>query len=177
MKNLKNSQNPEDIKSSFKKTNKKIAEFQKNRELYKNREKNNYTFGATVIAAAIIKDNKLFYGVLDDCSIAVFGKDGVDRLKLIPYVENSAKYLFSKYDWDDMKGRKFWRKNIRNHQIKVSNKIYGYGVLDGHGDFEPFLQTGEIEIKKGDFVALIGASGSGKSTMMNLNIILKRIGV
>jgi serine/threonine protein phosphatase PrpC len=147
-------ESPEDIKDTFQRANQKIAEFQNNRELYKNREENNYTFGATVIAAAIMKNDKLFYGVLDDCSIAVFGNDGVDRLKLIPYVDNSAKYLLEKYSWDNLEGRKFWRKNIRNHQIKVGSNTYGYGVLDGLGDYEPFLQTGEIELKEKDLICV-----------------------
>lgn len=142
------------IKESFREAHEVIKEFQKKRELYQNRESNNYNFGAAVIAAAIIKDDKLFYGVLDDCSIAVFGRDGIDRLKLIPYVEKSSKYLFSQYSWDNLLGRKFWRKNIRNHQIKVGNKTYGYGVLDGHGNYEPFLQTGKVELKKGDLICV-----------------------
>jgi len=42
-------------------------------------------------------------------------------------------------------------------------KIYKMGEVD-----VPALRGVTIEIKKGDFVAIIGASGSGKSTMMNL---------
>ncbi|MFH1173528.1 MAG: ABC transporter ATP-binding protein [archaeon] len=42
-------------------------------------------------------------------------------------------------------------------------KIYHMGEID-----VPALRGISVEIRKGDFVAIIGASGSGKSTMMNL---------
>jgi putative ABC transport system ATP-binding protein len=49
--------------------------------------------------------------------------------------------------------------------IKLENvwKIYKMGEVE-----VPALRGASAEIKKGDFVAIIGASGSGKSTMMNL---------
>lgn len=42
-------------------------------------------------------------------------------------------------------------------------KIFKMGEVE-----VPALRGVSVEIKKGDFVAIIGASGSGKSTMMNL---------
>ncbi|MBU2561735.1 MAG: ABC transporter ATP-binding protein [Nanoarchaeota archaeon] len=42
-------------------------------------------------------------------------------------------------------------------------KIYRMGEVE-----VPALRGVSVQIKKGDFVAIIGASGSGKSTMMNL---------
>lgn len=49
--------------------------------------------------------------------------------------------------------------------IKLENvwKIYQMGEVE-----VPALKDITVEIRKGDFVAIIGASGSGKSTMMNL---------
>jgi putative ABC transport system ATP-binding protein len=49
--------------------------------------------------------------------------------------------------------------------LKLENvwKIYKMGDVE-----VPALKGVSVEIQKGDFVAIIGASGSGKSTMMNL---------
>lgn len=49
--------------------------------------------------------------------------------------------------------------------LKLDNvsKIYQMGEVEVHA-----LCGVSVEIKKGDFVAIMGASGSGKSTMMNL---------
>ncbi|MBI2134313.1 ABC transporter ATP-binding protein [Candidatus Woesearchaeota archaeon] len=42
-------------------------------------------------------------------------------------------------------------------------KIYGMGEIE-----VPALKGVSVQINQGDFIAIIGASGSGKSTMMNL---------
>ncbi|VVB95046.1 putative ABC transporter ATP-binding protein [uncultured archaeon] len=48
-------------------------------------------------------------------------------------------------------------------ELKDVWKIYRMGEVE-----VPALRGVSVKIKKGDFVAIIGASGSGKSTMMNL---------
>ncbi|MBN1502314.1 ABC transporter ATP-binding protein [Candidatus Woesearchaeota archaeon] len=48
-------------------------------------------------------------------------------------------------------------------KLKDVWKIYQMGEVE-----VPALRGVTVEIKRGDFVAIIGASGSGKSTMMNL---------
>lgn len=56
-------------------------------------------------------------------------------------------------------------ENENNVLLHLENvwKIYKMGEVE-----VPALQGITVEIKKGDFVAIVGASGSGKSTMMNL---------
>ncbi|MFH1511484.1 MAG: ATP-binding cassette domain-containing protein, partial [Candidatus Woesearchaeota archaeon] len=54
-------------------------------------------------------------------------------------------------------------KNESLLQLKSVWKIYQMGEIE-----VPALRGVSVDIKKGDFVAIIGASGSGKSTMMNL---------
>lgn len=55
--------------------------------------------------------------------------------------------------------------------IKVKNIIKSYG--NGESRFQ-VLQSISLEIKKGDFVVILGASGSGKSTFLNIISGLER---
>ncbi len=48
-------------------------------------------------------------------------------------------------------------------ELKKINKYFGQGANKVH-----VLKNIDLEIEKGDFVAIIGQSGSGKSTMMNI---------
>jgi len=60
-------------------------------------------------------------------------------------------------------------KENNNVNERVILKLEGVWKIYNMGDVEvPALKDINIEINKGDFVAIIGASGSGKSTMMNL---------
>lgn len=56
-------------------------------------------------------------------------------------------------------------ENENDMLLQLQNvwKIYQMGEVE-----VPALKEINVEIEKGDFVAIIGASGSGKSTMMNL---------
>jgi len=48
-------------------------------------------------------------------------------------------------------------------QLRDVHKIYKMGEVD-----VPAVRGIDMDIKKGDFIAIVGPSGSGKSTMMNL---------
>ena len=50
--------------------------------------------------------------------------------------------------------------------LKLSNVWKSYDM--GKAGILTVLKNIDVEINKGDFVAIVGPSGSGKSTMMNL---------
>ena len=59
--------------------------------------------------------------------------------------------------------------------IKVNELVYSYVTDDG--ECEEVLKNINIEIEKGDFVAVLGHNGSGKSTFAkHLNAILLPMG-
>jgi hypothetical protein len=150
----KNELTLEAISSAYLLANEKVQAFNDKSQLYKNRESNGYTIGAATTATICILDNKLLYGVLDDCFISVFSDDYVDHPNLKSYVEKSAKILDDNYDWSKPETRKLWRKEIRNNIYTHDGKEYGYGVIDGRKGYERYLQLGEVELKPNDLVCI-----------------------
>lgn|GEM_PF-2489117 len=131
-----------------------VCAFNYDRPLYLNREKNAYNYGATTGATIVVEENHLFYAVVDDCFFSIYGEDGVDGVKLNHFVENSSQMYDEHFDWTKADDRKIWRKEIRNHTFKYKGKTYGYGAIDGDGNFKKFLQVGTAKLNLGDLVCL-----------------------
>jgi ATP-binding cassette, subfamily B, bacterial PglK len=89
----------------------------------------------------------------------------------IRYIEPSVKILLSEYDFKNNSQSKKISINkkdsplIFNKEIKLKNISFSYPLRK-----EFFLSKISIDIKKGDFVGIIGQTGSGKSTLINLLI-------
>jgi len=100
---------------------------------------------------------------------------GISRIlssyQVIKYIEPSVKILLSEYDFKNNSQNKkisINKKNsplIFNKEIKLKNISFSYSLRK-----EFSLSKISIDIKKGDFVGIIGQTGSGKSTLINLLI-------
>jgi len=55
---------------------------------------------------------------------------------------------------------------MENIEIKIENLYKSYFLANG--DEIPVLKGIDLEIKKGEFVAIMGESGSGKTTLLNI---------
>jgi len=100
---------------------------------------------------------------------------GISRIlssyQVIKYIEPSVKILLSEYDFKNNSQSKKISINkkdsplIFNKEIKLKNISFSYSLRK-----EFSLSKISIDIKKGDFVGIIGQTGSGKSTLINLLI-------
>ena len=52
--------------------------------------------------------------------------------------------------------------------IPISGKVTFEGVSFGYKSYEPVLKDINLEIKPGEMVGIVGRSGTGKSTLINL---------
>ena len=146
--------NTNDIKNALVKANKKVASYLRGRTLYKNRERNGFMFGSTLIAVGGIINDRLLYGVLDDCLISVFSSDLIDHPIFKNDVTKTFRYFETHYDKSKTKDLKFFKKNLRNHKVVINGQTYGYGAIDGRKGFEQFIQLGEVTLKDNDLICI-----------------------
>ena len=52
--------------------------------------------------------------------------------------------------------------------IEIQGDISFHDVTFGYNSYEPILEHINLDVKKGEMIGLVGASGTGKSTMINL---------
>lgn len=52
--------------------------------------------------------------------------------------------------------------------IEIQGDICFHDVTFGYNSYEPVLEHINLDVKKGEMIGLVGASGTGKSTMINL---------
>ena len=53
-------------------------------------------------------------------------------------------------------------------EIEIQGDVTFKDVTFGYNSYDPVLEHIDLEVKKGEMIGLVGASGTGKSTMINL---------
>ena len=111
-----------------------------------------------VAAAAVIKDDKLFWGVIGDCEVVVFSNSGQVKLKSPNSMEafdRAVEVQSIKFDWAKPQGRKKVRSQFRNNPDQIINgECTSYGAITGESSAEKFIYTGEFQLENGDLVLL-----------------------
>lgn len=149
----------EKFKNAFKVGNRSIKELNNKNNPNPNYLDNDYW--ACVAAAAHIKDSKIFWGVIGDCRIKIFDKNGKLKFASPNSVETFEKFFYGpnnardNFDWFKPESRVLVRKEFRNNPGKVSNgKNIGYGALTGEETAEEFMYFGELALEKKDLLIL-----------------------
>jgi hypothetical protein len=163
--------NMESLKQIFKIANQKAGDFNRLKGFAKDKT-NFWDFDlvAATGAYAVIKDKKLFWSVIGDCYVAVFGKDGKLKFKS-PDPWGLADFNHPD-NWDkltDKEQRIYTRKFIRNG-VNQQNELIGYGVATGEITAERYLKYGELALEKNDLVFLVT---DGYEKYLNLPELIK----
>jgi hypothetical protein len=146
----------------FSLANKKIFEF--NLKRLKNKKINWWNIDYAHICAllALVKENKLFYGVIGDSGLFIFDKNGnikhqskpIDWFhKNYPFKEfiEKLKFLIQKESENYYDGERLTRKYFRN---KLDNNYipYGYGVLTGEKEALFYVIYENVGLENGDVI-------------------------
>ncbi len=167
---------PKPNEKSFKKVliqcNREIGKL--NKQLGKEyNDKTNYDIAETVGVGMIIKDNKLFYGGLEDCYVNVLrgeqlknqanwryqimkAGEYIDYLskedKLKDYIPKELRKKIRKSNqWEPC-----WCNYLRNNNKAFDNggNLVGWGCFTGEKSAEYFIQSYSIDLKEGDHILL-----------------------
>ena len=60
------------------------------------------------------------------------------------------------------------RDGAEAKEIEIQGDISFHDVTFGYNSYDPVLEHINLDVKKGEMIGLVGASGTGKSTMINL---------
>ncbi len=56
----------------------------------------------------------------------------------------------------------------QSKEVEIQGDISFHDVTFGYNSYDPVLEHIDLDVKKGEMIGLVGASGTGKSTMINL---------
>lgn len=115
-------------------------------------------FWGCVASAVLVKDGNLYWGVIGDCEVAVFGNDGNLKFRSpnsMDVFENAVKSHKVNFKWEKPEGRKLIRSQFRNNSNQIINReCISFGVFTGEESAEDFIYTGDLKLSNGDLVLL-----------------------
>ncbi len=107
------------------------------------------------LIVAFIQYSQRFFqplaSVLSQYNLIQLGLTGAERVQEVYQVEPEITNELAKNDIDGIDG-----------VVHINNVTFGYD------ESKPVLKNIDIEVKKGQMIALVGPTGSGKTTVMNL---------
>lgn len=138
---------------AFDEANQKIKELNLQEEMDKKLNYVEYDWFDTVGVAAIIENNKLFYGFVGDCGLAIFDKNNINKFQtkdmVAPAVARFAKQ-FEKHGRIEPRERTtIIHRDFRNNPNKK-----GYGSFSGEEGVKNYYKFGSKKLKTGDIAVL-----------------------
>lgn len=141
------------MEKAFDDANQKIKELNIREGMDKNLNYVEYDWFDTVGIAAIIENNKLFYGFVGDCGLAIFDKNNKNKFQTKDMVQPAvARFVkqFEKHGRIEKRERtKIIHCDFRNNPNKK-----GYGSFSGEEGVKNYYKFGSKKLKTGDLVVL-----------------------
>ena len=128
-----------------------------------------------VASAGIIAGDKLFYGYIGDCGVAVFDRKGKIVDKTTDDVKKTSRFVeaLADYDWK----RPEWREVVRKKYRNKPGNLNSYGALTGEVKANWYIHTGKINLTPGFFVLFYSDGMEDVVLSMGLSEHLASIGL
>lgn len=142
-----------------KKINQEIAKINQGRKI--DYIKNDY-YGCVAIGG-VIQDDILYCFAIGDCVIRTLDNDynilfdtsaSTIEMSLTPYRQPFLlRHIYKeKWNWNNGKCRRFYRKHVRNNPIRLMMRKYTFGVLTGQQSAISFVKTYTVPLERVKYI-------------------------
>lgn len=141
----------EKLKETFNFSNEKIKELNTKYGIDKKLNYIEYDWFDTVGVAGTILKNKIYYGYVGDCGLAIFDKNNKLKFQTKDEVLPAVKRFKDMYkNWKDFPQKK--RTLIIHRDFRNNPDKKGYGSFSGEKGVENYYKTGIKELKSNDLL-------------------------
>lgn len=149
--NFKNKEFEKLIEKAFDLANQRIKELNTAEGIDKKMDFLEYDWFDTVGIAGFIVKDKIFYGFVGDCGLAIFNKDNKLKFQtkeIVSLAEKRAKKIYK--NWQNFPKRK--RKLIMNRDFRNNPSGKGYGSFTGEKGVKKYYKIGHKKLKPKDLI-------------------------